>query len=366
MASLASPPRLERFASVLAGEGVDAFLCSSDVTMGYLHGFHEHGYERLLVLAIHRDGRTRMVCPALSESHALRAGISDVRTWHDGEDPMACVQTLAADWNLRTGIIAVDDDMRAATLLELQKALPAALFRPGQSLLGRLMRVKDEGEIELLRKAGAIADKALAAAKKAIAPGVTELEVEAALNTEMLRLGGKPTFCIVATGRNSAEPHHATSDTRIKDGDVVLLDYGCSLEGYQSDITRVVNCGTPDPEAERVYGIVLASHHAARRAIREGVTCETIDRAARQVIADSGYGDHFIHRLGHGIGLRGHEEPFMVEGNLHPLEVGNCFSVEPGIYLPGRFGIRIENIVAATRDGHDSMNEEPADRLVPV
>lgn len=362
----ATGSRIEQLAETLQDEGIDAFFATSGVTMRYLAGLGEEGGERLLTLAINNRGETRLICPALSEQQARRAGIEDVRPWRDGEDPMAHIGQLAEDWNLKSAIIAVDDEMRASILLQLQAALPAALFKAGQSTLSALMRRKDSNEIAAMRKAGAIADKALSSGLEAIRPGATELEVAEALMSAMKRLGGAPTFCIVATGKNGAEPHHMSDSTRVAQGDVVIMDFGCDVDGYQSDITRTVCCGSASDEARRVYEVVLAAHMAARSAIKPGVSCGFVDRAAREVIEQAGYGEYFVHRTGHGIGMRVHEEPYIVGGSEVALLEGDCFSVEPGIYLPGKFGVRIENIVAVTKDGHESLNAEPAVSLLEI
>lgn len=355
--------RIERLILELESAGVDAFLAWSPVTMSYLHGFGEGGGERFLTLAVRSDGDVRMICPGLSETQAKREGIRDVRAWRDGEDPLIHFRELIDDWSLSAGMIAIDDDMPAQMVLRMQSAAPQAHFRTGSEILSKLMRIKEPKELEHMRSAARIADQALAEGLRAIRAGATELDVEGALNAEMRRLGGRPAFCIVATGANGAEPHHLSDETVIKDGDVVVLDFGCTVQGYYSDITRMAAVGKAPPEAQKVYEIVLRAHHAARNAIRPGVTAESIDKAARQVIEDAGYGAQFMHRLGHGIGMRGHEEPNMVAGNTHLLEPGNCFSVEPGIYLPGKFGVRIENIVSVTENGHESLNEEPGCEL---
>src|SRR5688572_5777821 len=362
----AEATRIERLVQELESAGIDAFFAWSPVTMAYLHGFGEGGGERFLTLAIRNEGDVRLICPALSETQAKRAGISDVRAWRDGEDPVGHFRDLADDWNLRSAIVAVDDELPAQMLLRMQEALPAALFRTGSEILSKLMRVKDAQELAHMRKAARIADEALSAGLGAIRPGVTELAVEDAINAEMRRLGGRPAFCIVATGANGAEPHHLSDDTVIEKGDVVVMDFGCTVHGYYSDITRMAAVGEASAEAREVHQVVLRAHRAAGNAIRPGVTAESIDMAARQVIDDAGFGDKFMHRLGHGIGMKGHEEPNMVAGNTHLLEPGNCFSVEPGIYLPGKFGVRIENIVTVTESGHESFNAEPADELTVV
>jgi Xaa-Pro aminopeptidase len=358
--------RLGRLAEVLTAEGVDAYFASTAISMGYLHGFHESGGERFLTLGLRANGETRMICPALSEAQARRVGIADVRSWRDGEDPIAHFRRLAEDWDLRAAVIAVDDDMSAAMLLAMQEALPAALFKPGQRLLASLMQIKDAGEIELMRRAARIADAAFPAALAALRPGVTEREVARALYAEMQRLGGEPTFAIVATGANGAEPHHHSDDTPIGIGDVVILDFGCHVEGYQSDITRTVAVGDASDRARAIYALVHRAHMAGRAAAVAGATCGDVDTASRAVIEAAGLGERFMHRTGHGIGMKGHEEPFIIGGSRVPLADGHCFSVEPGVYLEGEFGVRIENIVTMSGGVCVSLNEEPRDELQVV
>lgn len=358
--------RMELLASELRDAGVDVFLAWAPVTMGYLCGFFEGGGERFLALALRADGSVRLICPALSATQAARVGIEEIRPWKDGEDPLVHFKELADDWNLRSAIVAVDDEMPAHLLLAMQGVLPAALFKPGSGLVANLMRVKSAEELALLHRAGQIADQAFPAGLAVIRPGVTEAEIAQALSDEMRRLGGVPTFAIVAAGANGAEPHHLSDGTPVRSGDVIVMDFGCSVEGYQSDITRTVACGEAPEEAHRVYEVVLAAHRAAREAIAPEVACGDVDAAARGVIDEAGYGEFFVHRTGHGLGMRIHEEPNIVGGSTQRLEPGHCFSVEPGVYLPGRFGVRIENIVTCSADGHVSFNEEPAARLHEV
>ncbi len=362
----ATSPRVERLAEELRNDGVDAFIAWSPVAMGYLHGFHEGGGERFMALSIRANGDVRLICPALSATQARRSGIEDVRPWRDGEAPLDHFLALAGDWNLSGARIAVEDELPAHMLLSMQATLPSAHFHPGSAILSRLMRVKDARELDLMRHAARIADAALPAGLAALKPGATEADVEAVLTAEMRRLGGKPAFCIIAAGANGAEPHHLSDDTAIKTGDVVVMDFGCTIEGYYSDITRMAAVGHASDEAKAAYRLVHRAFMAGRKAIRPGIAAQETDRAARRVIAEAGFGDNFMHRLGHGIGCRGHEEPNQVEGNTYALEVGNCFSIEPGVYFPGDFGIRIENIVTVTPDGHESFNEEPPSELTIV
>lgn len=358
--------RIARLGGVLAEANADVFLAATPITMGYLAGLHEGGGERLLVLAVHRDGRTRLICPALSENQARRAGMQDVRAWCDGEDAYAHVRELASDWGVTEARFAVDDEMRGSHVLELQACLPESSFIPGGAILTQLTQFKDSSEVDCLNRAGAIADAAFADLLPQIKAGMTERQVAKILVEGMSERGGRPTFCIVAAGAMGAEPHHETDDTLISNGDMIVIDFGCTVEGYHADTTRTIAVGEPSDEARKVYGIVHQAQAAARQAIRPGVAFQDLDRAARKVIEDAGYGEFFNHRTGHGLGMRGHEEPNVVEGNTQPLAPGHVFSIEPGIYLPGRFGVRIENIVMVTEKGHHSFNGEPPAELVQL
>ena len=358
--------RVARLAEALSEAGVDAFIAQDPVTMAYLHGFAEHGAERFMALAVSAVGDVRLIAPALAETQARRAGIQDVRPWKDGEDPIPLFEALAADWGLKTGIVAVDPNLPSRQLLKMKNALPAALFRDGEEIIGSVMSVKQEDELDKMRRAAKIADDAYDAILPRLKAGLTEREVERMVKDEMAQRGGKPTFCIIAAGANAAEPHHLTDDTVIKDGELLLLDFGCEVEGYQSDITRVCGIGHATDRQRELYALVYRAHMAGRTAIQAGVTPSSVDAACRQVIADAGHGPAFFHRTGHGIGMNGHEAPNITADNHDPLEPGNCFSIEPGVYYAGDVGIRIEVIVAATADGHENLNAEPSPELVVV
>ncbi|MBS1705239.1 MAG: aminopeptidase P family protein [Armatimonadetes bacterium] len=361
-----SGERIKKLTLALSDAGVDTALLCTPRTMGYFAGFFEDGHERLLVLAVKSSGEVAMIAPALSAAQASRAGVQNVRSWTDQDNPYTLVSDLAAEWDLKTGVIVVDDAMRADILLNLQSTLPAALFKPGTDLLAQILRQKDDLELDFLRTAGKIADETFDWILGEIQPGISERILSRMIADHMVGLGGNPTFSIVGVGAASAEPHHLNEDTQISEGDVVLMDFGCEYRNYQSDITRCVTMGPASDEIKEVYRVVYDAHMAGRDAIVPGATGRDVDRAARKVISDAGYGEYFIHRLGHGIGIGGHEEPNMVESNDQPILPGDCFSIEPGIYLPGKFGIRIENIVTATADGHDSINQEPAPEIIEV
>ncbi len=359
--------RVSRLANLLDQEGVDAFLAWDPVTTGYLFDSHEHAGERFMIIAVKAGEPTWMICPALSVDQAKRAGIERIQGWRDGEDPLALFDELAGDWDLRTGILAVDNQMPAHLLLTLQDALPAALFREGQSLLSRLMRKKDEYELAELRKVAVMTDDAWDEILPTIRAGETERQLAQRLDEAMRRRGGRTDFCIVAAGANAAEPHHLSDDSVLSEGDSVVIDFGCSLpSGYRSDITRTVCIGTPSDQLSKVYGTVYDAHMAGRRAAKVGATGEEVDQAARQLIEEAGYGDYFVHRTGHGLGMRGHEEPYIVRGNIEALQENEVFSIEPGIYIPGSLGVRIENIVVAKESGSESLNREPSPSILSV
>ncbi len=317
-------------------------------------------------LAVSKTGELTLICPALSASQAKRAGIKDIRPWDDSQNPFDLVCQLASEWEFSSGTIAIDMDMPAHLVLRLQESLPKAKFVIGQSALSDLRRKKGEDELEKMQRTAKIVDESLPVAYAAIRPGITELEIQDILHKEIRSRGGAPTFCTVAVGSGSAEPHHITDSTQMKSGDIVLMDFGCDFERYQSDITRVVCCERASEEMKTIYEIVFQSHIAARNAIQPGVSSESIDRAARSVIEAAGFGTNFCHRVGHGIGMEVHEEPYMVEGNKQLVEVGNCFSIEPGIYFEGKWGVRIENIVTVIETGHESLNAEPSPNLIEI
>ncbi len=356
--------RIEKMQQALTDQGIDAFFASTPVTMGYLANFHEGGWERMLLLGIAPNEAPAMLIPALSHTQAQETtGLTDLTTWSDGEDPGLKFADWADRWGLRTGVIAVDDEMSASYLLRMQQALPAALFKPGTPLIEACRGRKDAWEMERMEKASAAVDKAYLAIQSMIKPGATEREIQSAIHRATVPHADSASFAIVASGPNGAKPHYLTGDVPVQEGDVIVMDFGATVDGYQADITRTVCVGKASDDAKKIYRIVLAAHNASRAAAKPGVPAQEVDRAGRKKIADAGFGDYFVHRTGHGIGLQVHEPPFMVEGNESPLQEGNCFTVEPGIYLPGKLGVRIENVCAITSDGCRSLNADAPTEL---
>lgn len=356
--------RVEQLARVLREREVEAIFLQSKVAMGYLHGFFESGHERFLTLGVHADGRVAMIAPSLSVAQAERAGITQIRAWADGEDHKQLFAELAEEWNLQGNSVAVENAMPASMLLDMQGVLPTTRFLAGSELIGAVRRRKGPDEISALRASAAIVDRVFPSLLEYVRVGMSEVEIERWLRSQMSEHGGEPTFCIVGIGEGSAEPHHENGARTVEPGDVVLVDFGCCYRQYQSDITRMFAVGEPEAQVKEVYEVVYRAHMAGRAAAAEGVTGAQVDAATRSVIADAGYGEYFVHRTGHGIGMETHEDPNLVSTNHEPLQEGDCFSIEPGIYLTNKYGIRIENIYTIEGGACVSLNAEPAPELI--
>jgi Xaa-Pro aminopeptidase len=366
--------RLARAAKATSDHGFDGLLIGVGPDLRYLTGYEALPLERLTMLVVPAgSGGPRLVAPRL-ELAAARAGVRPnvpIDTWEETEDPHALVASLVGHGDGRAGRIGVSDRLWASHLLRLQAALPGTTFESATSVLRDLRMVKDLDEIELLRLAAHAADRVIGQIAAGPLVGRTEADVAREVRERLLAEGHElAEFSIVASGPNSASPHHEASERVIRAGEPVVLDIGGTLSGYGSDITRMVwvtggdATKGPDPEYLRLYGVLQDAQGEATGAVRPGVACERIDAVARGIIDAAGLGPNFIHRTGHGIGLEGHEEPYLVAGNDEPIPEGAAFSVEPGIYLEGRYGARIEDIVVCGASGPIVLNEAPRDLLV--
>ena len=339
-------------------QGVDLLLLTPGADMLYLTGFdHGHAHERLLALALRADGSASWICPAMNAPQVSAQALAGqpVIGWTDSQTYQPALRSAVSN----APAIAFDDEARSAFLLDLIAAAPSVKISKASDVVRPLRARKDAAELTAMRAAGKTVDDTIADAISFCVPGRTEREIDALLRAALLARSPESAvaFTIVASGPNAALPHHETGDRRIEIGDVVIIDYGTTRDGYQSDITVTCAVGEPsDLEARKVYRVVWEAAQAAIAAVKPGVACEAVDRAARDVIEQAGYGPHFLHRTGHGIGLRTHEPPYMVAGNKELLEEGNTFSIEPGIYLPGRFGVRLEVIVACGANGAMLIN----------
>ena len=351
--------RLARLQTEMDRMGIDVTIVGPSSDFRYLTGFDAHLSERMTLLIVPRSGPVSVVVPMLEAPLILdRRVLFDISAWTETEAPW---ERAAALMELRDGgsgtTIAVSDQLWSIFLLRLQAAIPKARWIPATPVMRPLRMHKDERERELLREVSQRTDEAWEEfiANDRIA-GLTERQAMTLLRDRTAARGLTIHGGICASGPNSASPHHHTGERVIKPGDSVIFDWGGTLEGYHSDVTRTVHVGPPADEYRTVYDAVRAANQAAYEAVRPGVACQDIDRAARDVITAAGYGDAFIHRVGHGLGLDIHEEPYMVGGNELALAAGMVFSDEPGIYLEGRFGVRIEDTVICVEDGGDRIN----------
>src|ERR687891_42669 len=318
--------RLARAAETAGSTGLDAVIVTPSADLIYLAGYDPPLLPRLTCLIV-RPGRDPvLVVPRLEARLATDAGIdelAEVRAWQETEDPYALVRAVVG----------------------------------AEGVMGRLRSIKDAQELDLLKRAARYADEALGRLLQTRLETRTERDVARALGTLLLETGNdEVTFTIVGSGPNGASPHHEPTSREILFGEGVVMDFGGRTDGYCSDVTRTVAVGQPPSELPRVHEVVLEAQEEALRTIAPDVPAQEVDRAARRVIERAGYGDLFVHRTGHGIGLEEHEWPYIVEGNDEPLRPGMCFSIEPGIYLPGEFGVRIEDIVTVTGTGAQRLN----------
>lgn len=354
--------RLGRVRAAMEAQDIDVCLLSVGPDLPWLIGYEAMPLERLTMLVVPRHDRATLVVPQLEVPRVRHdPALFALRGWGETEDPVALVAGLVGS----ASSAAIGDRTWAQFLVELQHRLPEVSFGRASAVLGPLRAVKEPSELEVLRAAAAAVDRIAGELQSGEIPliGRTEAEVSAELGRRILAAGHhRVNFAIVAAGENAASPHHEPGGRVIGPGEVVLCDFGGTMlsaegAGYCSDITRCVVTGEPTSEMLEVYAVLHEAQRAAVAAGTVGATCASVDAAARSIIGSAGFGEWFMHRTGHGIGVEEHEDPYIVDGNTHRLEPGNVYSVEPGIYLPGRFGFRLEDIVATTIDGPDALNQ---------
>jgi Xaa-Pro aminopeptidase len=359
MTSFDYAARIERARRALSEREIDGLLLSIGPDLPYLTGYEAMPLERLTMFVL-TEGRAVLVVPEL-EAPRVNPGPFEVRPWSETEDPVGIVSDLVGD----SERLALGDHTWSVFLLGLQERLPDAAFEACGDVMAELRMRKETGEVDLLRQAAHATDRVAARLGETTMSGLSERQLSRMIGQWTVEEGHDiDTFRIVASGPNGASPHHEPTERTIEEGDMVVIDFGGRLGGYCSDMTRTFVVGDPTPEQEEVHDVVQVAQRAAVDAVRPGVTAAHVDAAARSIIEAAGYGDRFIHRTGHGIGLEGHEHPYIIETNSLPLEEGMAFSVEPGIYLPGRFGVRIEDIVVVTADGVEPLNRANHDLVV--
>lgn len=381
--------RIRRARELLPTQDASALLVGVGSDLQWLTGYAALPLERLTMLVLTAEGRATLVVPRLElgsarAATAAEAGLVDLVSWEETEDPFALVADLLAQsksrpeiqlgalggtWG-RLGGLLVSDRLWASFLLRLQAAVPDAAFGLASTVLSPLRAVKDAEEIELLRRAAHAADRTVETVAHGRLVGRTEADISREVRERLVDEGhDEAAFAIVASGPNSAQPHHEPGSRQVQVGEPVVIDIGGRLEGYSSDITRTVWIetdagGGPDDRFRSLYDTLQRAQAQATAAVAPGVACEAVDAVARRIIDEGGFGPNFIHRTGHGIGLEVHEDPYLVAGNDEPLTAGNAFSVEPGIYLEGDYGARIEDIIVCGPDGPDPLNQVTRELMV--
>lgn len=357
--------RLQRLKAALAAASLDCVAAIAGPNLYYLTGLSFHLSERPTVGFFPRAGDPVIVAGNLEESKIKSKAPYPVRAFYytDAAGPAAAFREAATALKLNQARLGVESRrMRVMELRFIESAFGDIVIQPAEETFARLRMIKDALEIDLMRQATVIAERALAATLPQIRAGVTEREIAAELVVQMLRAGSDaelPFSPIVASGPNAALPHATITDRALQPGDLLTLDWGAGTGGYFSDLTRTFAIGEVDPELKKIYELVKNANAAGKAAARPGMTCASVDAAARKVITEGGYGEFFVHRVGHGLGLEDHEDPSMHGQNELALETGMTFTVEPGIYLPAKGGVRIEDDVVVTADGCESLSTYP-------
>ncbi len=358
-----TPSRFDKLSASLSTFGLDAVILNPGPTLTYLTGLHFHLMERPVVLFFTADKPPALVLPELEMQKVMGLAITPFPYGENPKEWDAAFRGAIRSLDLDGKKIGVEP--RQLRLLEFQfvkSAAPEADFPDASSALAQLRLRKDQAEVEKMRRAVKIAESALEATIPLIKIGMTEKELAAELVMQLFKHGSEPEMPfspIVSAGPNSANPHASPSDRKLQRGDLLVIDWGAAFDGYISDLTRSFAVGEVDAECATIHRVVQEANAAGRAAAKPGVACAEVDKAARAVIEAAGYGQFFTHRTGHGIGMEGHEEPYMRGDNLQIMEAGMAFTVEPGIYLPNRNGVRIEDNVIITASGADVLSSMP-------
>jgi Xaa-Pro aminopeptidase len=352
--------RCQRAQTQMVAAGIDYLFVGPGSDLRYLIGTKGMDNERMMVLVIPQKGDPTMVVPRLEKLATSKyATFFEMLDWTDDEGPQKRLQQILGDATQREIKAAVNPHLWSMFLIRLQELMPKTTWATADAVLKKLRITKTAEELKLLREAAGVADQTFKELVNLRFEGRAERDIMSDINGLLLKYGQEEMlFCIVGSGPNGAQPHHHTGDRIIQKGEPVVLDFGGSYHGYCSDMTRMVIVGeqASDSEYEKVHNTVYAAVKSATAHVKPGVTCESVDAQARNVITEAGYGEYFVHRTGHGIGMEVHEDPYIVSGNQTLLEPGMAFSIEPGIYLPQRFGVRIEDIVVVTETGGENIN----------
>ncbi|CAM4077911.1 Xaa-Pro peptidase family protein [Paenibacillus alkaliterrae] len=355
--------RIHRTDELIEQNGYDALIVATAANFYYFTGVWIDPHERLLAI-VFRKGKDPIIIAPVMHREDFSQNTLECFYWQDGEDAIAKLAGFLSD----SGIVSIDNLWQSANLLTLMKYKPNVRYVESGAILNALRLIKDAYELECIRKSGATASKVMEAVVKKVIPGMREIDLVEELKTlwkheGVYALSFEP---IVGAGPNGANPHHAPGGTRIQAGDMVIIDMGGLMDRYCSDMTRTVGVQQVTSKQQEVYELVKAAHLAGFKTVKPGIPVGKIDKAVRKVIMDGGYGEYFTHRTGHGLGIEIHEEPSIHSANELIVQPGMVFSIEPGIYLPNQFGVRIEDIVIVTENGCESVNQGATKDLVIV
>jgi Xaa-Pro dipeptidase len=357
--------RQDRLADTLAKGRLDGLALNAGPSLNYLTGLSFHVSERPVVALFVPGNPPVLVIPELEAGKAQDLPYP-IELCLYGEDPdkwpavFSHAATSAGVQNKNVGVEPTH--LRVLELRLLKHAVPQTRFKSAESIISRLRIINDDDEVASIREAVSIAQEALEATLKVIQPGLTERQIASRLTQQLYQAGSDPGSSlspIVSAGPNGANPHAVPTDRKIQLGDLLVIDWGALFQGYHSDITRTFSIGPSNPELANIASVVSEANAAAQAIVKPGIPAEAVDQAARRVIQQAGYGEFFIHRTGHGLGMEVHEPPYLRAGNTHPLEPGMVFTIEPGIYLPGRGGVRIEDNLVVTQQGSECLTDLP-------
>lgn len=353
--------KIQQIQDFLNEHELEVAILSEPTSISYISGFYCEPHERYSFLFIANTGEQMLFVPALEVARAQEELDIKVVGYQDSENPW---EMIKANWELLEGDVVAEFDHLNVTKFKGLQSIFSGLFSDLSPQIAKMRLIKSEDEIETMKVAGEYADKAMKIAFDGISTNKTEAELLAEIDFSMKKQGIDMSFdTMVLTGDNAANPHGIPGENQIEDNSLLLFDLGCIYNGYASDMTRTVAVGEPDDFQKEIYDLVLKAHLAAIDFIKPGVTASQIDAAARSVIEEAAYGEYFNHRLGHGIGMGLHEFPSIMEGNDLVIEEGMCFSVEPGVYIPGKVGVRVEDCGYVTKDGFEVFTHTPKDLL---
>ncbi len=359
--------KIKELSSKLKAGGLDAIIVGPSPDLEYLTGLQFHPDERFKALFALADGSFFHIIPELyyEEAREKLGSEAEIYKWSDSDGFLSAVNLAKSEHGITGMTVGVNDGVRAVDLLDMKECLDVS-FANGTGVLERMRLIKSGEERDFLRKAAEIADKVMSEAIKYIRPGLIERDISNRIKELFMECGGQGLAfdSIVASGPNTSRPHYNKDDRSIEEKDIIILDFGCRYNGFCSDISRTVFVGEPTEEQRKIFDIVVRANTKAEELVKPGVTAEQVDLAARTVIREAGYGHCFLNRTGHGIGMAVHEGPYIKEGNDQVLEPGMSFSVEPGIYIAGRFGMRVEDIVLVTENGREVLNKYTKDIII--